>query len=144
MATINYFDGSVWSDAVHPIGSFYFSVESTSPATLFGGQWTQVTGAAIRGAEEMGYVGSDTHTLTTMEIPAHRHVNTRYWGVVCSQGMNTGNLNATYNNSGTGTLLYGATVLDWVGGVPRTQFFSGPSTVTSGIVQPRQRVGGVR
>jgi len=116
VATINYFDGAVWDDAIHPVGSFYFSIESTSPSSLFGGQWTQITGAAIRGAEEMGYVGSDTHTLTLAEIPSHRHVSSNYWGVVCSQGMNTGNLNATYVSNSSGNLLYGGYVLNWEGG----------------------------
>lgn len=116
MATINYFDGSVWTDAVHPVGSFYFSIESTSPSSLFGGQWTQITGAAIRGAEEMGYVGSDTHTLTIAEIPSHRHVDYTYWGVVCSQGMNSGNLNSSWNNNGSGILRYGDNILYPEGG----------------------------
>lgn len=77
MATIKYFDGSAWADAVHPVGSFYFSIQSTSPSSLFGGQWTQVTGAAIRGYTSTGYVGNDSHTLTTNEIPSHNHVSPR-------------------------------------------------------------------
>ena len=32
------------SDILYPIGSVYMSVNSTSPATLFGGTWTQISG----------------------------------------------------------------------------------------------------
>lgn len=77
MATIKYKNNNIWDDAVHPAGSFYFSTVSTSPATLFGGQWTQVTGAAIRGNTSVGYVGSDSHTLTINEMPSHNHVSPR-------------------------------------------------------------------
>ena len=133
VGTIKYKNGSSWIDILHPVNSFYISYASTSPASLFGGTWTQITNAVISGAEENGYVGSDTHTLTTLEIPAHRHIKSAYWGVICSQGMNTGNLNATYNDTGTGVLRYGANVVDWVGGALHIQSCNAPSTVTSGI-----------
>lgn len=82
VGTIRYRNGSSWIDILHPIGSFYFSTSSISPATLFGGTWTQITGAAIRGDTSTGYTGSDTHTLTTSEMPAHHHSNTlrTAWG----------------------------------------------------------------
>lgn len=35
-------------DVIHPVGSYYWSEDSTSPATKFGGTWTQITtGGAI-------------------------------------------------------------------------------------------------
>lgn len=58
-----------WLDAIHPVGCFYISQEKTSPSTLFGGTWTQVTGAAIRGATTTGYTGSDSTTLTNSQLP---------------------------------------------------------------------------
>ena len=70
---VYYKSGSSWVDAIHPVGCFYISQTATSPATLFGGQWTQVTNAAIRAATGTGYTGSDTHTLTINEIPSHEH-----------------------------------------------------------------------
>lgn len=73
VGTIKYKNGSSWVDILHPVNSFYFSHASTSPSSLFGGTWTQVTGAAIRGNNSVGYTGSDTHTLTTNEIPSHSH-----------------------------------------------------------------------
>lgn len=73
VGTIRYRNGSSWIDILHPIGSFYFSTSSVSPATLFGGTWTQITGAAIRGNTSTGYTGSDTHLLTISEMPGHAH-----------------------------------------------------------------------
>ena len=65
---------------IYPIGSFYFSRNSTSPASIIGGSWTQVTNAALRGSGSVGYTGSDTHTITEGEMPKHRHVdNSRVW-----------------------------------------------------------------
>lgn len=71
--TIKYNNGSGWVDILHPIGSFYISSSKTSPSSLFGGTWSQVTNAAIRGASDFGYTGSDTHTLTESEMPNHTH-----------------------------------------------------------------------
>ena len=74
---VYYKSGSSWVDAIHPVGCFYISQSATSPSTLFGGQWTQVTNAAIRAATGTGYTGSDTHTLTQNEMPNHYHYNSR-------------------------------------------------------------------
>ena len=62
-------------DVLYPIGSLYFSNNSTSPASVVGGSWTQISGAAIRGTNDAiaGYEGSDTHTITTSEMPSHTH-----------------------------------------------------------------------
>lgn len=81
-------------DTVYPVGAIYLSVNSTSPATLFGGTWEQIKGSFLYGCEDSGIVAGDTggqksvsytpegsnsggsvssHTLTTTEIPAHAH-----------------------------------------------------------------------
>ena len=64
-------------DAVYPVGSIYMSVVSTSPATLFGGTWSQLEDRFLVGAGQTytagGTGGSATHTLTTDEIPSHTH-----------------------------------------------------------------------
>lgn len=60
---------STWTnilDLVYPVGSMYFSTSSTSPATLFGGTWTQVTSRFIIAADGSTYKskatgGSFTH-----------------------------------------------------------------------------------
>lgn len=76
MPKLYYKSGSSWVNALnifYPVGAFYISNVSTSPATLLGGTWAQVTNAAIRGATSVGYTGSDTHTLTVNEMPSHQH-----------------------------------------------------------------------
>ena len=70
-------NGSSWVNYnllnAYPVGAIYASANSTSPASLFGGSWTQITNAALRGATWVGYSGSDSHTLSTNEMPSHKH-----------------------------------------------------------------------
>lgn len=73
VGTIKYKNGSSWIDILHPVNSFYISYASTSPASLFGGTWTQITGAVLRGNTNVGYTGSDSHTLSVNEMPKHTH-----------------------------------------------------------------------
>ena len=65
---------------VYPVGAIYISTASTSPASLFGGSWTQLTDRFLLGAGTTYSAGSTggaaTHTLTVNEMPRHRH-----WGV---------------------------------------------------------------
>lgn len=62
---------------VYPVGSVYISTVTTSPASIVGGTWTSITNAALRaltpGTGNVGYIGSDTHTLTEAEMPKHYH-----------------------------------------------------------------------
>ena len=65
-------------EAVYPVGSIYMSVNSTSPATLFGGTWQAIQGKFLLGAYGNTYKagstgGEATHTLTTSEMPSHNH-----------------------------------------------------------------------
>ena len=65
-------------EAVYPVGSIYISVNSTSPATLFGGTWEAIQGKFLLGADGGAYKagntgGEATHTLTVDEIPKHTH-----------------------------------------------------------------------
>ncbi|MBK5254048.1 MAG: hypothetical protein JJE03_06295 [Peptostreptococcaceae bacterium] len=97
-------------DYVYPIGSLYFSVNSTSPATLFGGTWVRLNNTYLYGDDTDealgGTFGSTTHTHTTgshvlslAEMPYHRHyVNTyaRNWLV---QAVSSGNVGANSGGS---------------------------------------------
>lgn len=85
-------------DMVYPIGSIYMSVNSTSPATLFGGTWEQIKGRFLLGTgepddnsntyygsdltyngstkynEQVGSTGGESrHTLSVAEMPSHTH-----------------------------------------------------------------------
>lgn len=66
---------------IYPVGSIYISVNSASPATLFGGTWEQIqdrfllSAGNTYGAGTTG--GAATHTLTEDEMPSHGHVQTK-------------------------------------------------------------------
>jgi hypothetical protein len=69
----------------YPVGSIYTSIVSTNPATLLGmGTWVAFgAGRVLAGldggdtsmqtAEQTGGAKTDSHTLTTSEIPSHTH-----------------------------------------------------------------------
>ena len=69
----------------YPIGSIYMSVNSTSPATLFGGTWERITGKFLLSATDNGSSGASqaagntggaaTVKLTSAQsgVPAHAH-----------------------------------------------------------------------
>lgn len=63
--------------ASHPVGSYYWSSNSTDPGTLFGGTWEQVKDRfvyAVGDDSAAGDTGGEaTHTLTVSEMPAHTH-----------------------------------------------------------------------
>lgn len=98
----------------HPVGSYYWSNDSTNPATLFGGTWEALPAgytliAQGSGSDSFGSYtytagqkyGERKHQLTTDEMPAHKH----------QEKMTTsdGNPNPLVNLETSGTLS-GATV----------------------------------
>lgn len=65
----------------YPVGSIYMSVNSTSPAILFGGTWEAMPAGRVLLAQGENYAagstgGEATHTLTINEMPAHSHSGT--------------------------------------------------------------------
>ena len=58
---------------VYPVGSIYMSVNSTSPATLFGGTWQQIQDTFLLSAGSTytaGATGGEaTHQLVANELP---------------------------------------------------------------------------
>ena len=64
-------------DKIYPVGSIYMSVKSTSPATLFGGSWTQLKDRFLLGAGSTYTAGNtggaSTVTLTVDQMPSHNH-----------------------------------------------------------------------
>lgn len=65
------------ANIIYPVGSIYMSVNSTSPATLFGGTWEQLKDKFLLGAGDTysaGTTGGEAeHTLTIDEMPSHSH-----------------------------------------------------------------------
>lgn len=68
-------------DIVYPIGTAYMSTTSTSPATLFGGTWSEVKNALL---STIGYGGatagqySGNNSMTKEQMPAHDHKVARW------------------------------------------------------------------
>ena len=99
----------------HPVGSYYWSNESTNPATLFGGTWEALPAgytliAQGSGTDDYGSFtytagqkyGERKHPLTTDELPKHGHEQSDWiWAV--SKGFNTGTFNIPNGSSGNAT-----------------------------------------
>ena len=64
-------------DLVYPVGSVYMSVNSTSPATLFGGTWEQIQDRFLLAAGSTytagGTGGSAITSLAVNNLPSHHH-----------------------------------------------------------------------
>ncbi len=80
----------------HPVGSYYWSNDSTSPATLFGGTWEALPAgytliAQGSGSDSFGSYtytagqkyGERKHQLTTDELASHSHT---YWPDTTKKG----------------------------------------------------------
>lgn len=101
ISNANNFVGMNICDLIYPVGSIYMSVNSTSPATLFGGTWTQIKDTFLLAAGNSyraGATGGEAaHTLTTSEMPSHTHrgkialnqsgygVGIRSWELYCDK-----------------------------------------------------------
>lgn len=63
---------------MHPIGSYYLSDESTSPASLFGGTWERIENKVLIGAGDLYSAKQEkatgaTHQISVAEMPKHSH-----------------------------------------------------------------------
>jgi hypothetical protein len=59
--------------AAHPVGSYYWSSEATSPAILFGGSWEAIEDKFVyaAGSKAVGTTGGEeTHALKGSEMPS--------------------------------------------------------------------------
>ena len=72
--------GKTWAERlldIYPIGSIYISVNSTSPASLFGGTWQILNDVFLLAAGSYAnagtFGGEAAHALTVNEIPSHAH-----------------------------------------------------------------------
>ena len=89
--------------SMFPVGAYYITESTTSPASLFGGKWVQVKDRFILGATSNSQLGREggvaSVTLTVAQIPPHGH-KPHEWALITSAGANTGNLQITRTNSG--------------------------------------------
>lgn len=69
-------------DLVYPVGSIYMSVNSTSPATLFGGTWEQIKDMFLLASGDTyangSTGGSSTVALTKAQMPRHNHTQAQH------------------------------------------------------------------
>ena len=73
-------DGKTFAEimlALYPVGAVYISVNSTSPASLFGGTWEILNDVFLLAAGSYAnagtFGGEAAHALTVNEIPSHAH-----------------------------------------------------------------------
>lgn len=86
--------------AAHPVGSYYWSSESTDPGTLFGGTWERVKGRFVYAsdADTAGTTGgASTHAITISEMPSHTHTRgtMEITGKVTYISADSGNISST-------------------------------------------------
>lgn len=105
-------------DLVYPVGSYYWSSNSTSPSTLFGGTWTQVKDRFVLAAGDSYSVnatgGEKTHTLTIDEMPGHDHRASQWGGLYVWGGANSSKF--AEGSGGYETLLSGVNTSSTGGG----------------------------
>lgn len=74
---------------IYPVGSIVIRYDNTSPASLYGGSWTRLSGTFLYATGSGGTIGatggSSTHTLTVAQMPSHTH------GQLVSANPGTGN-----------------------------------------------------
>lgn len=76
MATIKYKNSSSWINSAliyYPVGCVYISYTNITPADLFGGTWSTITGYFPYFNAGTSTGGSNTHTLSSNEMPSHTH-----------------------------------------------------------------------
>lgn len=104
-AHLKYKSGSSWIDynlVVYPVGAIYISYTSTSPATLFGGTWTPITGRFLYMNSGTSTGGSNTVSIAPVNLP-HRLL-------LCTQGI-SGTVSCAQTNWVTQTVSNNAWVI---------------------------------
>lgn len=66
-------DSSFQTVCPFPVGFVYSSMNSTSPASIFGGSWTEIKGRFPYFNAGTGTGGSNEVTLTVAQLPPHLH-----------------------------------------------------------------------
>lgn len=62
--------------AAHPVGTYWWTSSNTNPNTTYGGTWTQIKDKFVyaSGGKSVGNTGgTESVTLTSNQIPSHRH-----------------------------------------------------------------------
>lgn len=93
-------DISDLADKTYPVGSLFWSKNSTSPASRFGGSWARVKDVFALAAGSTYVAGTSggtaAHLLTISEMPSHNHVSPTGKPSTNTSGKSSG---STGNNS---------------------------------------------
>ena len=74
-------------DAIYPVGSIYISVNSASPATLFGGEWEQIKDTFLLSAGSVYPAGSSGGAANHKHIsPVGYNASNKAFGISYAQG----------------------------------------------------------
>ena len=76
MANAYYKNGNSWinmANVFYPVGAYYLANTNTSPSSLFGGTWSNLTGRFLYCNNGTAQNGENSHKLTGSEMPSHRH-----------------------------------------------------------------------
>lgn len=96
---------------VYPVGTYYYSSSSTSPASLFGGSWTAIVDAFIFGSGKNYKAGDKggelVHTLSLSEIPKHYHLMSTADVRVLAMGGSSGETTDGFASGGPNSLWAG-------------------------------------
>ena len=88
------------ADLIYPVGSIYISTNNTNPSLLFGGTWERIKDKFLLASGDTysngSTGGSATHTLTTNEMPSHKHTYRHYKSNGTQTGYSTSWANQTY------------------------------------------------
>ena len=132
---------------VYPVGAIYASANSTSPASLFGGNWTQITDAALRGATSVGYTGSDECRLTINQMPSHNHAFAMGKDGAWRESVVCGTLSTTFGGGTSGWAptgsIFDAFITASGGGGQHIPTCNAPTIVICGNVQAKSSRGDI-
>lgn len=86
-------------DVFYPVGALYISTKSTSPATLLGGTWTQITDRFLV-AQGSTYTGTGGAASYALSVAAHKHTINTYNNVKFVSGaVTSGSYNIPITNT---------------------------------------------
>lgn len=126
-------------EIIYPVGALYFSTRNTSPSSIVGGTWTQITSAALRGSTSTGYTGKDTTTLTLSQIPKHNHLAAGVIQTNITANTNGGDHIVAHYTNWNITDTNGSGFITDIGGGNPTQIFNVLTTAIFGIAPHKSK-----
>ena len=89
---------------MYPVGAIYQSWSATSPASLFGGSWSQITEKFLYCANSAGGTGgASTVTLSVKQMPSHSHRPPSGYFIVQNDNGSMRQMTPMITNTGTGS-----------------------------------------